>query len=51
MSSRPDAAVLALDQGTTGSTAFVFGPEGEVLDVVPRGFYLRARFTEMILWS
>jgi glycerol kinase len=31
MSSRPDAAVLALDQGTTGSTALVFGPEGEVL--------------------
>ena len=27
MSPRPDAAVLALDQGTTGSTAFVFGPE------------------------
>jgi glycerol kinase len=31
MSARPDAAVLALDQGTTGSTALVFGPEGEVL--------------------
>jgi glycerol kinase len=31
MSPRPDAAVLALDQGTTGSTAFVLGPEGEVL--------------------
>ncbi len=31
MSARPDAAVLALDQGTTGSTVFVFGPEGEVL--------------------
>jgi glycerol kinase len=31
MSQRPDAAVLALDQGTTGSTALVFGPEGEVL--------------------
>jgi len=31
MSPRPDAAVLALDQGTTGSTALVFGPEGEVL--------------------
>jgi glycerol kinase len=31
MSARPDDAVLALDQGTTGSTAFVFGPEGEVL--------------------
>ncbi len=29
--SRPDAAILALDQGTTGSTALVFGPEGEVL--------------------
>ena len=27
------------------------GPDGEVLDVVPRGFYLRARFTEMVLWS
>jgi DNA mismatch repair protein MutH len=27
------------------------GPEGEPLDVVPRGFYLRARFTEEILWS
>jgi glycerol kinase len=31
MSPRPDAAVLALDQGTTGSTALVFGTEGEVL--------------------
>jgi glycerol kinase len=31
VSPRPDAAVLALDQGTTGSTALVFGPEGEVL--------------------
>ncbi len=31
MSARPDSAVLALDQGTTGSTALVFGPEGEVL--------------------
>jgi glycerol kinase len=31
MSPRPDAAILALDQGTTGSTALVFGPEGEVL--------------------
>jgi glycerol kinase len=31
MSPRPDSAVLSLDQGTTGSTAFVFGPEGEVL--------------------
>jgi glycerol kinase len=28
---RPDSAILALDQGTTGSTALVFGPEGEVL--------------------
>ena len=28
---RPDAAILALDQGTTGSTALVFGPEGELL--------------------
>ena len=28
---RPDAVVLAIDQGTTGSTALVFGPEGEVL--------------------
>jgi glycerol kinase len=28
---RPDAVVLALDQGTTGSTALVFGPEGEVV--------------------
>jgi glycerol kinase len=28
---RPDAVILALDQGTTGSTALVFGPEGEVL--------------------
>jgi glycerol kinase len=31
MSVRPDSAVLALDQGTTGSTALVFGPEGELL--------------------
>jgi len=31
MSARRDAAVLALDQGTTGSTALVFGREGEVL--------------------
>jgi glycerol kinase len=28
---RADAVILALDQGTTGSTALVFGPEGEVL--------------------
>src|SRR3990172_9016454 len=28
---RPDSVILALDQGTTGSTALVFGPEGEVL--------------------
>jgi len=28
---RPDAVILALDQGTTGSTALIFGPEGEVL--------------------
>jgi glycerol kinase len=28
---RPDAVILAIDQGTTGSTALVFGPEGEVL--------------------
>ena len=27
------------------------GPEGESLPVVPRGFYLRARFTESVLWS
>lgn len=27
------------------------GPEGEILDTVPRGFYLRARFTEQILWA
>jgi len=27
------------------------GPEGEVLQAVPRGFYLRARFTEQILWD
>jgi glycerol kinase len=31
MSPRPEKAVLALDQGTTGSTALVFGSEGEVL--------------------
>ncbi|HXY38194.1 MAG TPA: FGGY family carbohydrate kinase, partial [Vicinamibacteria bacterium] len=31
MASRPAAAVVALDQGTTGSTSLVFGPEGEVL--------------------
>jgi glycerol kinase len=28
---RADAGVLALDQGTTATTALVFGPEGEVL--------------------
>ncbi len=28
---KPDSAVLALDQGTTGSTSIVFGPEGQVL--------------------
>lgn len=27
------------------------GPEGEVILTVPRGFYLRARFTETILWE
>jgi glycerol kinase len=31
MASRADSCVLALDQGTTGSTALAFGPEGEVL--------------------
>ena len=30
-------------------TTEVMGPEGEVLSTVPRGFYLRARFTERIL--
>jgi DNA mismatch repair protein MutH len=29
----------------------VRGPEGEHLTTVPRGFYLRARFTEQILWT
>jgi len=28
---RPDAVILALDQGTTGSTALVFGPDGDVI--------------------
>jgi DNA mismatch repair protein MutH len=27
------------------------GPEGQLLPTVPRGFYLRARFTEQVLWS
>lgn len=27
------------------------GPEGEELAAMPRGFYLRARFTEGLLWS
>ncbi len=31
MTTRPDTAVVALDQGTTGSTSIVFGPQGEVL--------------------
>jgi glycerol kinase len=31
MTTRPDTAVIALDQGTTGSTSIVFGPQGEVL--------------------
>jgi glycerol kinase len=31
MTPRADAAVLALDQGTTATTAIVFGPGGEVL--------------------
>jgi glycerol kinase len=31
MAHPPDSAVVALDQGTTGTTAIVFGPEGEVL--------------------
>jgi DNA mismatch repair protein MutH len=26
------------------------GPEGEPLQVIPMGFYLRARFTEEVLW-
>jgi DNA mismatch repair protein MutH len=30
--------------------AEALGPDGERLRVVPRGFYLRARFTEEILW-
>ncbi len=31
MPTRPDSGVVALDQGTTGSTAIVFGPQGQVL--------------------
>ena len=31
MTARADAAILALDQGTTATTAIVFGPAGEVL--------------------
>ena len=31
MPARADAAILALDQGTTATTAIVFGPAGEVL--------------------
>ena len=31
MTPRADAAILALDQGTTATTAIVFGPGGEVL--------------------
>jgi glycerol kinase len=31
MPTRPDSAVIALDQGTTGSTSIVFGPQGELL--------------------
>lgn len=31
--------------------ALSFGDDGECMQVVPRGFYLRARFTEHILWS
>jgi glycerol kinase len=31
VTARADAGVLALDQGTTATTALVFGPEGEVL--------------------
>jgi DNA mismatch repair protein MutH len=27
------------------------GPEGEIILTVPRGFYLRARFTEAVLWG
>lgn len=26
------------------------GPDREVLETIPRGFYLRARFTEQLLW-
>lgn len=28
-----------------------FGPDREVVATVPRGFYLRARFTEQVLWK
>jgi len=31
MTARADAAILALDQGTTATTAILFGPDGEVL--------------------
>jgi DNA mismatch repair protein MutH len=31
--------------------ALALGPEGEPLPTVPRGFYLRARFTERVLWG
>jgi DNA mismatch repair protein MutH len=34
---------------TGKSRAWSFGPEGEPIPTVPRGFYLRARFTEALL--
>ena len=29
----------------------VYGDDGQLLDVMPRGFYLRAKFVEHILWN
>jgi DNA mismatch repair protein MutH len=42
LQARPKAA-----HGRTRTRAY--GPEGEPIESLPRGFYLRARFTEAIL--
>ena len=41
---RPKAASGAARTGARG-------PEGELLETIPRGFYLRSTFTERVLWS
>jgi DNA mismatch repair protein MutH len=48
-----DGEVLQVRPKAANSAARTpaWGPEGEWLETVPLGFYLRARFTEQVLWQ